>query len=74
VHAGGTGILPVAGKSTGKMPVPQQADLGFMDNWFPIQAKQMDKVGRPMIDEFETAMNRAGRAKGYFIGCSNLFL
>jgi len=38
-----------------------------MDQWFPIQAKQMDRVGRPMIDEFETAMNRAERTKGYFI-------
>ena len=49
------------------MPVNNAGDLGFMDQWFPIQAKQMDKVGRPMIDEFETAMNRAGRTKGYFI-------
>ena len=42
-------------------------ELDFMDQWYPIQAKQMDKVGRPMIDEFETAMNRAGRAKGFFV-------
>ena len=38
-----------------------------MDDWYPIQAKQHDKVGRPAIDEFETAMNRAGRAKGFFV-------
>jgi hypothetical protein len=36
-----------------------------MDDWYPIQAKQQDKVGRPAVDEFETGMNRAGRKKGY---------
>jgi hypothetical protein len=28
---------------------------------------QVERVGRPMIDEFETAMHRAGRTKGYFV-------
>ena len=38
-----------------------------MDDGYPVQAKQQDKVGRPAIDEFETAMNRAGRKKGFFV-------
>ncbi|HAU37665.1 MAG TPA: hypothetical protein DCX07_08100 [Phycisphaerales bacterium] len=38
-----------------------------MDDWFPIQVKQKDKVGRPDIDEFETAMRRAERKKGFFV-------
>ena len=42
-------------------------ELGFMDDWYPIQVKQKDKVGRPDIDAFETAMNRANRRKGFFV-------
>ena len=38
-----------------------------MDDCYPIQAKQQDKVGRPAVDEFETAMNRAARKKGFFV-------
>lgn len=36
-------------------------------HWFPIQVKQRDKVGRPDIDAFETAMRRDFRTKGYFV-------
>ena len=32
----------------------------FADDWFPIQVKQMDKVGRPDIDKFEAVMEREG--------------
>jgi DNA modification methylase len=42
-------------------------ELSFMDKWWPIQAKQKDKVGRPEIDAFETAMRRKKREKGYFV-------
>ena len=31
--------------------------------------KQTEKVGRPDIDAFETAMQRAMRKLGYFVGC-----
>ncbi|MGA2265455.1 MAG: DNA methyltransferase [Phycisphaerae bacterium] len=58
-------IYPVAA-----MPKKRGAaagELDFMDQWYPIQAKQKDKVGRPDIDEFETAMNRAKRTKGFFV-------
>jgi DNA modification methylase len=42
--------------------------LDFMDDWYPIQVKQRDKVGRPDIDNFEAAMMRTKRKKGYFVG------
>jgi len=41
--------------------------FGDIDNWYPIQVKQKDKAGRPDIDNFETAMRRDRRLKGYFI-------
>jgi hypothetical protein len=37
------------------------------DAWYPIQVKQKDRVGRPDIDAFETAMERAERTKGFFV-------
>ncbi len=43
-------------------------ELDFMDDWYPIQVKQGDKVGRPDIDKFEAAMIRAKRKKGFFVG------
>ena len=39
-----------------------------MDDWYPIQVKQMDRVGRPDIDKFEAAMMRTRRKKGFFVG------
>jgi hypothetical protein len=44
------------------------AELGFMDDWYPIQVKQRDRVGRPDIDQFEAAMARTKRKKGFFVG------
>jgi hypothetical protein len=44
------------------------AELDFMDEWYPIQVKQMDKVGRPDIDKFQAAMMRTRRKKGFFVG------
>lgn len=41
--------------------------FGDVDTYYPIQVKQKDKVGRPDIDAFETAMRRDKRRKGYFI-------
>ena len=37
------------------------------DDWFPIQVKQMDKVGRPDIDQFAHAMDRENRQRGFFV-------
>jgi DNA modification methylase len=45
----------------------------FSDDWFPIQAKQMEKVGRPAIDQFEAVMERegeGGRQRGFFVAFS----
>jgi SAM-dependent methyltransferase len=43
-------------------------ELEFTDIWFPIQVKQVDKVGRPDIDKFEAVMIRERRTLGYFVG------
>ena len=39
----------------------------FMDVWYPIQVEQTDRMGRPKIDGFETAMERAEREKGFLV-------
>jgi len=42
----------------------------FSDDWFPIQVKQMDKVGWPDIDAFQAVMTRedeGGRQRGFFV-------
>ncbi len=41
--------------------------FGESDRWYPVQVKQKDKATRPDIDSFETAMQRQGRDKGFFI-------
>jgi DNA modification methylase len=59
-------IYPVGAepKASGK----DAGQFDFMDDWYPIQVKQMDKVGRPDIDKFEAAMMRTKRKKGFFVG------
>jgi len=42
-------------------------ELDFMDEWYPIQVKQKDKVGRPDVDAFEAVMMREERTKGFFV-------
>ena len=37
-------------------------EFAFMDDWYPVQVKQRDKVGRPDIDQFEAVMVREGRS------------
>ena len=47
----------------------------FADDWFPIQVKQVDKVGRPDIDQYQAVMERegvnadgkSGRQRGFFV-------
>jgi adenine-specific DNA-methyltransferase len=39
----------------------------FAGDWFPIQVKQSDKVGRPDIDPFEAVMHREDRQRGFFV-------
>ncbi len=55
-------IFPVAA-----MPAQRANALDFMDQWYPVQVKQKDKTGRPDIDQFEAAMIRSERAKGFFV-------
>lgn len=39
----------------------------FAEDWFPIQVKQVDRVGRPDIDQFEAVMERENRPRGFFV-------
>jgi len=56
-------IFPV-----GAEPIaPRHDELQLHERWYPIQVKQKDKVGRPDIDSFETAMRRSQREKGFFV-------
>ncbi|MBC8217668.1 MAG: restriction endonuclease [Planctomycetes bacterium] len=48
-------------------PKKKKGHLAFMDDWYPIQVKQKDKVGRPDIDSFEAVMMREDRTKGFFV-------
>ena len=41
--------------------------FGDIDKYYPVQVKQMDKVGRPDIDKFYSEIKRDGRNKGYFV-------
>jgi DNA modification methylase len=58
-------IYPIGSEPTaaGK----EAGQLDFMDDWYPIQVKHMDKTGRPDIDKFEAAMMRTKRKKGFFV-------
>lgn len=52
----------------------RSGDMGI-DGWsflerLPVQVKQSDRVGRNVVDSFETAIRRAGYQKGYIIGFS----
>ena len=49
------------------VPTKKAGELGFMDDWYPIQVKQKDKAGRPDIDAFEAVMIREDRKKGFFV-------
>lgn len=59
-------IYPIGSepKTSGK----EAGQLDFMDDWYPIQVKQRDRVGRPDIDMFQAAMMRTKRKKGFFVG------
>lgn len=58
-------IYPIAAVS--KKNAKEKGQFDFMNDWYPVQVKQQDKAGRPDIDAFETAMQREGRAKGFFV-------
>jgi hypothetical protein len=52
----------------------QTSDMGIDGYWFftrePVQVKQSERVGRPVVDEFETAVRRTGYDTGYIIAFS----
>jgi DNA modification methylase len=56
-------------------PSPRKSgDMGidgysFMEG-LPVQVKQSERVGRGVIDSFQTAIERAGKHKGFLIGFS----
>lgn len=52
---------------TGKKKKEGLGLFGDIDIYYPIQVKQVDKAGRPDIDNFETAIRRDKRRKGYFV-------
>lgn len=53
-------IFPVGTK-------PDDQRSMFAGDWFPVQVKQVDKVGRPDIDQFEAVMEREDRQRGFFV-------
>ncbi|HEY3349393.1 MAG TPA: DNA methyltransferase [Thermoanaerobaculia bacterium] len=57
-------IFPVSAAPRASGP---NTELGFMDDWYPVQVKQKDKAGRPDFDAFEAAMIRTDRKKGFFV-------
>jgi len=46
----------------------EAGELAFMDDYYPVQVKQKDKVGRPEIDSFEAVMMRIKPNKGFIVG------
>jgi len=58
-------VYPVA--STPKQNAAQLNQLDFMDDWYPVQVKQKDRVGRPEIDSFEAALMREDKKKGFIV-------
>jgi len=58
-------IFPVS--ATPKRRGATTGEFDFMDEWYPIQVKQKDKVGRPDVDAFEAVMMREDRKKGFFV-------
>ena len=62
-------IYPVGTKPAEAMTKGKKGhtDHMFAEDWFPIQVKQFDKVGRPDIDQFEAVMMRENRQRGFFV-------
>ena len=60
-------IFPVGTKPAEAVSKKGQTASMFAGDWFPIQVKQVDKVGRPDIDQFEAVMAREDRQRGFFV-------
>jgi hypothetical protein len=61
-------VFPVRSKPYDAETKGRQTASMFAGDWYPIQVKQADKVGRPDIDQFEAVMTREDRTKGFFVG------
>ncbi len=57
----------------GRLSAKKSGDMG-VDGWLfdgtPIQVKQSESIGRNVVDNFETALRRAGRTKGLIVAFS----
>jgi DNA modification methylase len=64
-----TGDMGIDGRIYPVSATPQKkpGELAFMDDWYPVQVKQKDKVGRPDVDAFEAVMIREHRKKGFIV-------
>ena len=60
-------IVPVGTKPYDATTKQGETASMFAGDWFPIQVKQTDKVGRPDIDQFEAVMAREERQRGFFV-------
>jgi len=66
----------VSGYFLGKVSDKKSSDMGIdgytsiQDGVNPIQVKQSDDVGRNVVDNFETAIRRVKKKKGYIIAFS----
>jgi DNA modification methylase len=60
-------IYPVGSRPTDATTRKGETASMFAGDWFPIQVKQVDRVGRPDIDAFEAAMDREDRPRGFFV-------
>jgi hypothetical protein len=59
-------IFPTSALPLKKKPMASET-FSFMNEYYPLQVKEKDKSGRPDIDQFETALMRAGQKKGFFV-------
>jgi len=66
----------VVDKFLGKASIRKSGDMG-LDGFspeilggYPIQVKQSESVGRNVVDNFETAIHRINKKKGYIVAYS----
>jgi DNA modification methylase len=61
-------VFPIAAEP--QAPGFREAEPPLFDvrgNWYPIQVKQVTRVGRPDIDKFEAVLMRENKTKGVFV-------
>lgn len=63
-------IFPVGTRPADAERKAGQTASMFAGDWFPIQVKQEEKVGRPVIDQFEAVMIREDRQRGFVVAFS----